>query len=151
METKKQNNTAAFINLSTLTQYFIPLGNFIFPIIIWGAHKDKSEYVEQQAKQTINFQLSLFMYSCILALIAIPIFLVTFFSHANFNASVEDGDFTLTDFNFSDVTGWLTVAIVAALIFAMLKVAEFFLIIYASVKTANGDDFKYPLTIKFLK
>jgi uncharacterized Tic20 family protein len=31
METNNKNNTAAFINLSTLTQYFIPFGNFIFP------------------------------------------------------------------------------------------------------------------------
>ncbi|MBS1534391.1 MAG: DUF4870 domain-containing protein [Bacteroidetes bacterium] len=151
METTKQTQTAAFINLSTLTQYFIPLGNFIFPIIIWGANKDKSEYVEQQAKQTLNFQLSLFMYSCILALIAVPIFLVTFFNHAHFNAHLEDGDFTFTDFDFSDLNGWLTLGILAVLVFAMLKVAEFFLIIYASVKTANGDDFKYPFTINFLK
>lgn len=151
METTKQNNTAAFINLSTLTQYFIPFGNFIFPIVIWSANKDKSEYIEQQAKQTINFQLSMFLYSCVLALIAVPIFLVTFFNHAHFNACVEDGDFTLTDFNFSDVSGWLTVGIIAVLVFAMLQVAEFFLIIYASVKTANGDNFKYPLTIHFLK
>lgn len=151
METTKQTQTAAFINLSTLTQYFIPLGNFIFPIIIWGANKDKSEYVEQQAKQTLNFQLSLFMYSCILALIAVPIFLVTFFNHTHFNAHLEDGDFTFTDFDFSDLNGWLTLGILAVLVFAMLKVAEFFLIIYASVKTANGDDFKYPFTINFLK
>lgn len=151
METTKQTQTAAFINLSTLTQYFIPLGNFIFPIIIWGANKDKSEYVEKQAKQTLNFQLSLFMYSCILALIAVPIFLVTFFNHAHFNAHLEDGDFTFTDFDFSDLNGWLTLGILAVLVFAMLKVTEFFLIIYASVKTANGDDFEYPFTINFLK
>lgn len=151
METTKQTQTAAYINLSTLTQYFIPLGNFIFPIIIWGANKDKSEYVEKQAKQTLNFQLSLFMYSCILALIAVSIFLVTFFNHAHFNAHLEDGDFTFTDFDFSDLNGWLTLGILAVLVFAMLKVAEFFLIIYASVKTANGDDFKYPFTINFLK
>lgn len=151
METTKQTQTAAYINLSTLTQYFIPLGNFIFPIIIWGANKDKSEYVEKQAKQTLNFQLSLFMYSCILALIAVPIFLVTFFNHAHFNAHLEDGDFTFTDFDFSDLNGWLTLGILAVLVFAMLKVTEFFLIIYASVKTANGDDFEYPFTINFLK
>lgn len=151
METKKQTHTAAFINLSTLTQYFIPFGNFIFPVVIWSAHKDKSDYVEQQAKQTINFQLSLFMYSCILALVAIPTFLVTILKNTHLNARLEGGDFTLTDFNFSDVQGWLTVGIMSVLLFMLLKVAEFFLIIYASVKTANGDDFKYPITIQFLK
>uniref|UniRef100_UPI00286AE0C0 DUF4870 domain-containing protein n=1 Tax=Flavobacterium sp. TaxID=239 RepID=UPI00286AE0C0 len=55
METTSKNSTAALMNLSTLTQYFIPFGNFIFPIIIWSANKEKSEYIDQQGKQTINF------------------------------------------------------------------------------------------------
>ena len=53
METQSKNSTAALMNLSTLTQYFIPFGNLIFPIIIWSTNKDKSEYIDQQGKQTI--------------------------------------------------------------------------------------------------
>jgi uncharacterized Tic20 family protein len=30
-------------------------------------------------------------------------------------------------------------------------VAEFFLIIYASIKASNGEKYKYPLTIPFIK
>jgi uncharacterized protein len=151
METNSKNSTAALINLSTLTQYFIPFGNFIFPIVIWSTTKDKSEYVDQQGKETINFQLSLFLYSFILALIAIPILVVTIFNNTSFYAVINEEDLFLENFDFSNMTGALTIAISAIFLFIFMKVAEFFLTIYASVKTSNGDDFKYPFTIPFIK
>ncbi|MBL0012740.1 MAG: DUF4870 domain-containing protein [Flavobacterium sp.] len=151
METNSKNSTAALINLSTLTQYFIPFGNFIFPIVIWSTARDKSEYVNEQGKQTINFQLSLFLYTFILALIAIPIVAISFFNNVSFNAIINDDDVFFDNFDFSNMTGVLTIAISAICLFIFMKIAEFFLIIYASVKTSNGDNFKYPLTIPFIK
>jgi uncharacterized Tic20 family protein len=151
METNSKNSTAALINLSTLTQYFIPFGNFLFPIIIWSTTRDKSEYVNEQGKQTINFQLSLFLYTFVLALIAIPIVLVTFFNNVSFNAIINNDDLFFENFDFSNMTGVITIAISAIALFLFMKIAEFFLIIYASVKTSNGDNFKYPLTIPFIK
>ncbi|MBK8599820.1 MAG: DUF4870 domain-containing protein [Flavobacterium sp.] len=151
METNSKNSTAALINLSTLTQYFIPFGNFLFPIIIWSTTRDKSEYVNEQGKQTINFQLSLFLYTFVLALIAIPIVLVTFFNNVSFNAIINNDDLFFENFDFSNMTGVITIAISAIALFIFMKIAEFFLIIYASVKTSNGDNFKYPLTIPFIK
>jgi uncharacterized Tic20 family protein len=151
METNSKNSTAALINLSTLTQYFIPFGNFLFPIIIWSTTRDKSTYVDQQGKQTINFQLSLFLYTFVLALIAIPIVLVTFFNNVSFNAIINNDDLFFENFDFSNMTGVITIAISAIALFIFMKIAEFFLINYASVKTSNGDNFKYPLTIPFIK
>ena len=98
-----------------------------------------------------NFQLSLFVYSCILALIAVPIIVIAVIRNASFSAFVNDDDLVLNEFNFNNINGILTVAIIAVILFIGLKIAEFFLIIYASLKTSNGDDFKYPLTINFLK
>jgi uncharacterized Tic20 family protein len=151
METKSNNSIAAFINLSTLTQYFIPFGNFIFPIIIWSANKDKSEYIDQQGKETINFQLSLFLYTLAMALIAIPIIIVSVFQNVSFSAMVNHEDLILNNFNFNHITGTLAVAIITVILFVLMKIAEFLLIIYASLKTSNGDDFKYPLNIRFIK
>ena len=151
METNSNHTTAAFINLSSLSQYFIPFGSFIFPIIIWSTKKDSSEYVNQQGKETINFQLSLFLYTLLLALIAVPIFLVTLFKTINFEAAINNEDFIFNNLNFENLSGLIIVAIVAVVIFCFMKIAEFFLIIYASVQTSKGVNFKYPLTIPFLK
>ena len=143
--------SSAIIHLSALSQYFIPFGNFIFPVILWSAMKDKSTYIDQQGKQIINFQLSIFMYSLILALIAIPILLVSILKNINFSHFPLHHDFELNHFNFVPFSGVAIVAITAIVLFCTLKVFEFFLIIYAAAKTSNGLDFKYPLSIKFIK
>ena len=54
-------------------------------------------------------------------------------------------------FSLENITGIVIIALVAILLLASLKVAEFFLIIYASIKASNGEKYKYPLTIPFLK
>lgn len=71
-----ERNTATFIHLSTLTQYFIPFGNYIFPIIIWSAKKSESEFVDISGKNVLNFQLSMLLYS-LLAMIIFIRFLFT--------------------------------------------------------------------------
>ena len=151
METTTEKNIATFTHLSTLTQYFIPFGNYIFPILIWTSKKDKSEFVDHHGKQVLNFQLSLLLYSLVLIMIAVPIFLIIFFNNIPFEALINDHDIVLRNFSFEGNIGLLTVGLVAVLIFVFLKIAEFFLIIYASIKTSNGERYNYPITIPFIK
>lgn len=151
METTNQKNLATFTHLSTLSQYVIPFGNYIFPILIWSTNKDKSELIDHQGKQAINFQLSILLYSLVLAIIAIPIFIVTVFSNIPLNTIINDEEFMVNHFSIENLTGIVIVAVIAILLFIGMKVAEFFLIIFASLKASNGDHYKYPLTINFIK
>jgi uncharacterized Tic20 family protein len=151
METSSERNFATFTHLSTLTQYFIPFGNYIFPILLWSSKKDKSEFVNHHGKQALNFQLSLLLYTLILALIAIPIFVFVIFKNIPMDVIINDNDFTMNNFNLGDNIGILSIGVLAILIFGMLKVVEFFLVIYASIKASNGELYKYPLTIPFIK
>ncbi|WP_395050206.1 DUF4870 domain-containing protein [Flavobacterium sp.] len=151
METTNEKNLATFTHLSTLSQYCIPFGNYIFPILIWSTNKDKSEFVDYHGKQVLNFQLSILLYSLVLAMIAIPIFIITIFSNIPLNAVMNDHDFVMNHFSVENITGIVIVALIAIFIFVGLKVAEFFLIIYASVKASNGEKYMYPLTIPFIK
>jgi uncharacterized protein len=151
METTNNKNLATFTHLSTLSQYCIPFGNYIFPLLIWSTNKDKSEFIDYNGKQALNFQLSIFLYSLVLAMIAIPIILITIFSNVPLETVINDGDFMENHLSVENITGIVIVAIIAILLFVGMKVAEFFLIIYASVKTSNGEKYEYPLTIPFLK
>jgi uncharacterized Tic20 family protein len=151
METTNQKNLATFIHLSTLSQYCIPFGNYIFPILIWCTNKDKSELINHQGKQVINFQLSILLYSLVLAIIAVPIFIITVFSNVPINTIINDDEFMLNHFSVENLTGIVIVALMAILLYVGLKVAEFFLIIYASLKASNGEQYNYPLTIPFIK
>ncbi|MEO8236921.1 MAG: DUF4870 domain-containing protein [Flavobacterium sp.] len=151
MENTSEKNTATFTHLSTLSQYIIPFGNYIFPILIWTSYKDKSEFVNHHGKQTLNFQLSLLLYTLVLALIAIPIFITVFLQNLPMEAVFNDEHFTITNFDFEGSIGLLSIGATAVLLFGLLKVVEFFLVIYASIKTSNGEYYKYPMTIPFIK
>ena len=151
MESTNEKNLAAFTHLSALSQYCIPFGNYIFPILIWSTKKDKSELIDFSGKQILNFQLSMFLYTLILGLIAVPILIVTIFSTISLDTIINDTDFIFKHLSIENISGIIIVALISIFAFVGLKVAEFFLIIYASLKTANGEKYKYPLTIPFIK
>jgi uncharacterized Tic20 family protein len=151
MKTTTEKNSATFTHLSALTQYFIPFGNFIFPILFWTSKKDESEFVDYSGKQILNFQLSLLLYTVGLALIAIPVLILTIFNNVPVNAIIHDDSFMIDHFTFGDNLGLITLGLTTVFLFICLKAAEFFLIIYASIKTSNGEKYKYPITIPFIK
>lgn len=146
--TTNEKNIATFIHLSTLTQYLIPFGNYIFPIIIWSSKKNESEFVDFNGKQTLNFQLSMFLYSLLLLLIAVPIILYAVFNNVDI---VNNYNYDFDNFPLSKITGIAMIGVIAGLLFCFMKAMEFFLIIYAAVKSSNGENYKYPLSIPFFK
>jgi hypothetical protein len=151
METITEKNNATFTHLSALTQYFIPFGNYIFPILIWTSKKDKSEFVDYSGKQILNFQLSILLYTIALALVAIPVLIFTIFNNGALNVINNDKNFVIENIDFGNNVGLITLGLTAVFTFVCLKAVEFFLIIYASVKTSNGEKYNYPLTIPFIK
>lgn len=86
---------------------------FIVPLIIWIVKKDTSPFVDDQGKESLNFQLSLLIYYLVSA-IAILAFI---------------GFFMLLG----------------------LLVFETIVIIMASVAANQGQPYRYPLTIRFIK
>jgi len=150
METKHKN-AATILHLSTLSQYFIPFGNFILPIIIWASLKKDSAFVESHGRKVINFQLSIFLYTIILFLIAIPVFLYSIFSSLHTKAIVIDEDFFFNNLVSANWTGVSILVFLAAMMFFLMKVAEFFLVIFAGVKASNGEECNYPATINFIR
>ena len=151
MSTPNERTTASLIHLSTLTQYVIPFGNYIFPIIIWSSKKKDSEFIDYNGKQVLNFQLSIFLYTLILLLIAIPILIFTVLKNVTFHEVINCHDFVIDKFHDENITGVVVLAITAAFIFGFLKLIEFILIIYGAVKASNGEEYRYPLSIQFFK
>jgi uncharacterized Tic20 family protein len=153
MEPSNERNIAALIHLSTFSQYLIPFGNYIFPIVLWTSKKDQSGFIDHNGKQVLNFQLSILIYSLVLAMIAIPIFLYTVLSNVSIYDIInnESNEIIFKSFDYGNSIGILTIGVLALLVIATIKVAEFFLTIYASVKASNGEEYSYPFTIQFLK
>lgn len=151
MTTNNEKNMATFLHLSALTQYIIPFGNYIFPIVIWSSKKNESEFVDYNGKQVLNFQLSIFVYTVVLCLIAIPIFIYSIVKNVPEGDINIDRNFVIDNLSMGNLTGISILGIIAVLLFCFIKVIEFVLIIYGAVKTANGEFYKYPLSIPFFK
>ena len=150
LTSNKEKNYASLIHLSALTKYFIPFGNYVLPIILWGSKKDSSEFINHNGKQVLNFQLSMLLYSIVLLIVSIPTLLFSIFNNVSFN-EIENGNFLIEKLSTGNITGIVIIALVAIGVFCFMKIAEFFLIIYGAIKTNEGEYFKYPLTINFLK
>lgn len=151
METSTERNIAALTHLSTFSQYIIPFGNYIFPIIFWTSKKEQSEFIDHNGKQALNFQLSILIYSLVMAMIAIPILLYTVLQNVSLNDIVNCHHIFFENFYYGNSIGILTIAILSLLIIVIIKIAEFFLVIQAAVKASNGEKYNYPFTIPFLK
>jgi len=141
--TKKENSNAFLIHISALAGYFFPLGGIIAPLIFWQVKKDESAYLDEHGKAAVNFNLSFLLYTFILGLTFIPFFIRTFmntFSHL-------DQMHETFHFHLPSMFGLLG----GISLIGILGIVRFVLIILAAIKANNGEDYKYPLTIKFIK
>ena len=150
METTNEKSISSLIHLSTLSQYLFPFGNYIFPLLIWTSKKEDSNYIDHHGKQALNFQLSMLLYTLAFLLISVPTFIVWILSIIN-ELDVNNNQLTIEAFTSQNISGLVVLGFVALLLAVVTKIGEFFLIIYASVKSSNGELYQYPLTINFIK
>jgi len=154
---KHERNLSAIIHASTFSKYFIPFGNFIFPLLLWTANKKEYEFVDYNGKQALNFQISMFLYSIVVGLVSVPFFI-------GFLPELFDGDFfgfhrlsnlnnmniTLGSGDFSFSRFFWPVGI-AGLLHGALVVVNVVYSILATIRTNEGQRFEYPISIKFIK
>jgi hypothetical protein len=56
--TSEERTMAMLAHLLALSGYVIPFGNLIGPLIIWLVKKDTSPFVDDQGKESLNFQIT---------------------------------------------------------------------------------------------
>lgn len=141
-------NLATFIHLSTFSRFVIPFGNFIGPIVLWAANKDKSEFVDQHGKQAINFQISVLLYAIIIGTISVPFFIFKFFRKLDVIDFYGFHDFHI---NLGEPSPLLYIGGGLGALAVIGFIIELALIVKASLSARDGEVYKYPLTINFLK
>jgi len=108
-------------HLSALVGYFVvPFGNIIAPLIIWLVKKDQSQFVADQAKEALNFQISLFLYAIVGTIVGLILTLVL-------------------------VGFFLLFALWGA-----LYIGGIVLTIVAAIRANEGQAYRYPLTIRLV-
>lgn len=67
--TDDQRTYALIMHLTLIAFHFIPFALVIAPLIMWQIKKTESPYIDDQGREIVNFQLSMFLYG--LALMAL--------------------------------------------------------------------------------
>jgi hypothetical protein len=123
MITQNDKNYSSITHLSSFPGWIFPFGNVIAPLVLWIAKKNESAYIDNHGKAVVNFQLSLILYSFLLALLIIPITI-----------------FTL---------GLGLIAVILGIIPVIILIIVS--VISASIKATHGEYYQYPFTIEFIK
>ena len=102
----------------------VPCGNILGPLIIWALKRNESLGVDAHGKESLNFHLSWTLYAVASSIITTALMFVLI-------------GFLIWPFLIlALIIGWFTMVV---------------LVIIASVKASNGELYRYPLTIRFLK
>lgn len=59
---ESERNWAMLCHLSSFAGYFFPFGGIIGPLICWLSKKDESQWVNENGRASLNFQLSILLY-----------------------------------------------------------------------------------------
>lgn len=110
---KDERTWGMMAHLSALAGYIIPFGNIIGPLFVWLVKKDEYALVNDQGKESLNFQITMTIFS-IVAFIFV---------------------FVLIGIPF----------LVALLLLNLV------LVIVAGIKANEGQQYRYPVNIRFIK
>jgi uncharacterized Tic20 family protein len=144
MKQNNENTNAFLIHISAFAGFMFPFGNIITPLIAWQTLKDRSQFLDEQGKEAVNFNISYTLYVFILSIVFIPFALGSFFRNHNNFFNNHNFDF---DLGFNNIFGLISLGSITGLIY-LVGIA---LVIIASLKVKEGENYKYPFTIKFIK
>jgi uncharacterized Tic20 family protein len=146
MKQNKENTNAFLIHISAFTGFIFPFGNIISPLIAWQTLKDRSTFLDEQGKEAINFNISYSIYIFLISVIFVPFAIGSLFNRRNNYINLNNFKFNF-DLDMYNMFGFLSYGSIVGIIYT-IGIA---LVIIASFKAREGQNYKYPFTIKFIK
>jgi uncharacterized Tic20 family protein len=113
MDEKQARTWAMLCHIGAFAGYLIPFGHIIAPLILWLVKKDESSLVDDQGKESLNFQISMTIYAVI--------------------------------------AGLLILVVIGIILLIALGIFDLIVVIVAAVKANEGEKYRYPLSIRFIK
>ena len=129
--TADERNNAMFTHLASFASLMIPFGNILGPLLIWSLKKERSNFVDEHGKASLNFEITY-------TIIVFTAVILTAFM-AITNGIME---------NPVGVVMSLLIFIVPIFAYWILSIV---LVIVAAIKASNGEYYRYPLSIRFIK
>ncbi|MDQ7917737.1 DUF4870 domain-containing protein [Mesonia sp. MT50] len=150
MPTIENKTWSVVTHASTFSKYFFPFGNLLIPLSILVIKK-KEAFVVEQSKESLNFQLTIYVYYALwigTSLIAALILGFNFGSINEFYFSENGLNISNTkDFILGPYLIYFAVVIITGLAIFLFDVL---CVIQASISASEGKNFKYPLSLHIL-
>ncbi|MFK8058499.1 MAG: DUF4870 domain-containing protein [Polaribacter sp.] len=142
MKKNNEETNAFLLHISAFAGFVFPFGHIVAPLIAWQTLKDRSPFLDQQGKEAVNFNLSYTLYIFLISIAFIPFAFGSIFRNWNrFNNHIN------FDLDFHNIFGFIGFGSITGIIY-LIGIA---LVIIASLKAREGESYKYPFTIKFVK
>lgn len=142
----------SLMHISQFSNYLLPGLGFIVPIVMWATRKSESRSVDLNGKIILNWNISIFIYTCVLALL-IAVAVLGFSGSMAFSAmdySLGDSSSWLDDnpfylFRFFGAMGLLMLPII------IIFILDFIFTIIGAIKASSNEVWNYPLSIRFFR
>jgi uncharacterized Tic20 family protein len=113
-----------------LANFIFPFGGLIATLLIWLLKAEAAPFVRYHAKEALNFQINVLVYALCAIGVGLVLFLLTIFN--GFPSAV-------------------IILLFALGIFAFFVGLEIILPIIAGIKAYQGEYYRYPFTLAFLR
>ena len=155
--TKHERNLSAVIHGSTLSRFFVPFGQFILPLVFWLPNRKQQPFVDYHGKQALNFQISMTLYGLVIGMLSVPFFLGFLPNIFEDGLFIWDGwehsrpfRFHLGSHIWDSPRFWWPLGLTGLLELGLFAVNIVYTIL-ATIRTNEGEYFKYPITIPFIR
>lgn len=137
MNTRDQNvrTWSMLCHISALAGLFFGLGNVLGPLLVWQIKKNELPEIEPHGKEALNFQLTILLIN-----IAAGILFAGFMGAAFGIGRIWRSPFSLWSGGFG-----------LGAIIIIINLVAFILAVIAGLKANNGEPYKYPFAIRFIK
>jgi uncharacterized Tic20 family protein len=118
----------------------IPFLGILIPFIVWQNGRRKHPFIDEQGKESLNFQISMAIYAVVILILGVFLLFQLCGMTSNYGSSSS---------NAANVLGVVLVGMVGFVI--LMAIFQIIAVIVASVKANKGQSFRYPFTLRFLK
>jgi uncharacterized protein len=121
--TSEERTWALFAHLTSLLAYLACGLGFLGPLVVWLLRKDRSEFVDFHGKESMNFQVTMFLLLVVVTGLAVLLGVVT-----------------------CGLSLWLVAPAAAA-----VTLLDYVLAVVAGVRAYNGKRWRYPISFRFIR
>lgn len=146
MKQNNENTNAFLIHICGFAGFLFPFGSIITPLIAWQTLKTRSPFLDDQGKEAVNFNISFSLYKFLISIAFLP-FVIGSFLRGFSDFSIFNWNHFEFNFDSNHYINFLGFGFFVGI----LAIIRVILTINAALKAKEGENFTYPLTIKFLK